>query len=49
MSSIMIILMSFLTNYLKKNKSIFFNLGDLNITLLNHDTHPPINEFQDSL
>ena len=48
MNLMVIILMSFLINYLKKLK-IYFFFGDFNINLLNYDIHPPTNEFLDSL
>ena len=45
MSSV-IILISFLINYLKKET--IFRLGNFNINLLNYDIHHPSNEFLDS-
>ena len=48
MNSMMIILMSFLINYLKKNRTIFL-LGGFDINLLNYDIRAPSNEFLDSL
>ena len=47
MNSLMILLMSFLMNYVKK-KTIFL-LGDFSMNFLNYNIHSPTNEFLDSL
>ena len=49
MNSMVIILMTLLTNYLKKKNKTLFLFVDFNINLLNDDIHPPTDEFLDSL
>ena len=48
MNSVVITLNELLDELSKENKAMFL-LSDLNINLLNYDTHPPVNELIDSI